>query len=229
MKKVIVTFENILAGLLLRFGKASLIDIKVIQDDLFNRCGVLMSPTVLDYKGIHNFIMKMQDNYYPLEGSQEVLEDKQGEYMSSYFSNINIEDLILLKVNELGTVSEYQVSNVFCNEQEEVISKLIEDLRMVYVWNNDVPYDDYQELHLTFLGNARVFELQNNTEIEEFKQLLISEGYDASLVSEFLRVQDFSRGVYEILNLDNFLQFCYTYDRAAKVDVEVVVQKSKKD
>ena len=49
MEKVKVSFENILAGLLLRFGKANVTDIKVIQDDLFNRYGVLMSPFALDY------------------------------------------------------------------------------------------------------------------------------------------------------------------------------------
>ena len=72
MEKVKVSFENILAGLLLRFGKANVTDIKVIQDDLFNRFGVLMSPFALDYHGISNSIMKMGDNYYPLENSKEV-------------------------------------------------------------------------------------------------------------------------------------------------------------
>ena len=105
MEKVKVSFENILAGLLLRFGKANVTDIKVIQDDLFNRYGVLMSPFALDYHGISNSIMKMGDNYYPLENSKKVLEEKQGDFMRTYLANINVEDLVLLKINELGTVS----------------------------------------------------------------------------------------------------------------------------
>jgi hypothetical protein len=229
MEKVKVSFENILASLLVRFGKANVTDIKVIQDDLFNKYGILMSPFALDYRGISNHIMKVGDNYYPLDGSKTVLEEKQGTVMSDYLSNINIEDLVLLKINELGSVSEYQIGTVFCDEQEKVISKLVDDLKIVYVWNSDVPYDDYQELQLTFLGNSRVFELQNSSEIEEFRQLLITEGYDASLIPEFLRRQDFSKGVYEILNIDNFLLYCCTYDRAARVDEGTVVRTVKKN
>ena len=204
MESVKVSFENILSGLLLRFGKANLIDVKVVQDDLFNRYGILMSSSVLDYNGIHNFIMKIEDNYYPLEGSSKWLEDKQGDFMSVYFSDLSVEEFVLLKINELGAISEYQISSVFCNEQEEIISKLIEDLKVVYVWNDDIPYDDYQELQLTFFGDAMVFQLQNSTELDEFKKMLSKEGYDVSLVTEFLNVQDFSRNIYEILSLDNF-------------------------
>ena len=222
MESVKVSFENILSGLLLRFGKANLIDVKVVQDDLFNRYGILMSSSVLDYNGIHNFIMKIEDNYYPLEGSSKCLEDKQGDFMSVYFSDLSVEEFVLLKINELGAISEYQISSVFCNEQEEIISKLIEDLKVVYVWNDDIPYDDYQELQLTFFGDAMVFQLQNSTELDEFKKMLSKEGYDVSLVTEFLNVQDFSRNIYEILSLDNFLQFCYKYDRASKIDCDLV-------
>jgi hypothetical protein len=229
MEKVKVTFENLLAGLLVRFGKANVTDIKVLQDDLFDRYGVLMSPFALDYRGISNYIMKMGDNYYPLEGSDEILKDKQGEFMSAYLSNINLEDLVLLKINELGTVPEYQISNIFCDEQEMVMSKLVDDLKVVYVWNSDVPYDDYQEVQLTFLGNARVFELQNAKEVEEFRKLLSSEGYDIRLMSDFLRTQDFSKGVYEILNIDNFLLYCSIYDRAARVSEESIVKQVKKN
>ena len=222
MESVKVSFENILSGLLLRFGKANLIDVKVVQDDLFNRYGILMSSSVLDYNGIHNFIMKIEDNYYPLEGSSKWLEDKQGDFMSVYFSDLSVEEFVLLKINELGAISEHQISSVFCNEQEEIISKLIEDLKVVYVWNDDIPYDDYQELQLTFFGDAIVFQLQNSTELDEFKKMLSKEGYDVSLVTEFLNVQDFSRNIYEILSLDNFLQFCYKYDRASKIDCDLV-------
>lgn len=229
MQKVKITFENMLAGLLLRFGKVNMTDLIVVQNDLFNRYGILMSPFAIDYRGISNHIMKVGDNYYPLEGSKEVLEEKQGESMKIYLEGLNVEDLVLLKIDEMDNVPEYQVANMFCEEQEKVISKLVDDLKVVYVWNNDVPYDDYQELQLTFLGRARVFEIQNSSEVEEFRQLLTSEGYDASLIPEFLRRQDFTKGVYEILNIDNFLLYCCTYDRAARVSDGTVVVPVKKN
>ena len=37
MQKVKITFENMLAGLLLRFGKVNMTDLIVVQNDLFNR------------------------------------------------------------------------------------------------------------------------------------------------------------------------------------------------
>lgn len=229
MEKVKVSFENILAGLILRFGKANVTDIKVIQDDLFNRYGVLMSPFALDYHGISNSIMKFGDNYYALEGAKALLEEKQGEFMKSYLESINVEDLVLLKINELGAVSEHVVSNVFSEEQEKTISKLVDDLKVVYVWNNDIPYDDYQEVQLTFLGRARVFELQYKEQVDEFRQLLLSEGYDVGLIPDFLRTQDFDKDVYDILNLDNFLYFCNKYDRAARSGVPSNPQEKKKN
>ena len=223
MEKVKVSFENILASLIVRFGKANVTDIKVIQDDLFNRYGVVMSPFALDYRGISNYIMKVGENYHSLgtEESKAVLEQKQGEFMKAYLENINVEDLVLLKINELGTVPDYLIPTVFCDEQDRVISNLVDDLKVVYVWNNDVPYDDYQEVQLTFLGKARVFELQYKEQVDEFRELLSSSDYDVSLIPEFLRTQDFDRDVYDILNLDNFLYFCSKYDRAAKVDKPV--------
>ena len=46
---------------------------------------------------------------------------------------------------------------------------------------------------------------------------------------EFLRRQDFTKGVYEILNIDNFLLYCCTYDRAARVSDGTVVVPVKKN
>lgn len=231
MEKVKVSFENILAGLLLRFGKANVTDIKIIQDDLFSRYGILMSPFALDYHGISRVIMKVGDNYYPIDcdDTKEVLGEKQGEYMKSYLTNMNVEDMSLLKIKELGSVPEYLMGTVFNDEQEKTVSRLVDDLRVVYVWNNDIPHDDYQELQLTSFGEVRVFELQYCEQVEEFRHLLISEGYDVNLIADFLRVQDFSKDVYDILNLENFLYYCSVYDRAAKADVQVGGQQKKKN
>ena len=224
MEKVKVSFENMLAGLLLRFGKVSMTDLKIVQDDLYNRYGVLMSPFALDYRGISNVIMKVGDSYYPImkDDVKTVLEDKQGEFMKSYLAELNVADMVLLKINELGAVPEYLMGTVFNDEQEKEVSKLVDDLKVIYVWNNDVPYDDYQELQLTSFGVSRVFELQYREQIEEFKELLKSSGYDVNLLPDFLRAQDFSRDVYDILNLDNFLYYCNVYDRAARVEEQKV-------
>ena len=43
-----------LAGLLVRFGKVNVVDLRVVQNDLFNRYGILMSPFAIDYRGSRN-------------------------------------------------------------------------------------------------------------------------------------------------------------------------------
>ena len=46
MEKVKVSFENILAGLIVRFGKANVTDIKVIQDINGKSCRVIGKLTI---------------------------------------------------------------------------------------------------------------------------------------------------------------------------------------
>ncbi len=230
MSKEKVSFENMLAGLLVRFGKASITDLKVVQDDLANKYGIFMSPFALDYHGISNYIMKVGDSYYPIsDEAKKKLEAKQGKVMEEYLANLNVEEFVLLKIKELGAVSEYMMGTVFNDEQEKVVNKLVDDLDVIYVWNSDVPHDDYQEIQLTSMGEARVFELQYKEQVEEFRTLLVSSWYDVNLIPDFLRVQDFSKNVYDILNLDNFLYFCSKYDRCATAPtVSSVIYKRAK-
>ncbi len=225
-----ITFENMLAGLLLRFGKVNMVDLRVVQNDLFNRYGILMSPFAIDYRGITNHMLKMGDNYYPLVGeeSKRVLEEKQGQAMKDYLDSLNVEDLVILKIKEFGSVPEHLVGTMFCEEQEKILTKLEDELKIIYVWNDDVPYDDYREICLTSFGRVIAFELEYKEQVDEFRELLKSEGYDVNLVPEFLRAQDFDRDVYDILNLDNFLLYCCQYDRAATVSGDTVYTPVKK-
>ena len=220
-----------LAGLLVRFGKVNVVDLRVVQNDLFNRYGILMSPFAIDYRGITNHMLKMGDNYYPLinEESKRVLEEKQGLAMKDYLDNISVEDLVILKIKEFGSIPEHLVGTMFCDEQLQVLSKLEEELKIVYVWNEEVPYDDYREICLTSFGRATAFGLEYKEQVDEFKELLKSVGYDVNLVPEFLRAQDFNRDVYEILNLDNFLLYCSQYDRAATISSDTVYTPVKKN
>ena len=135
MKKNKITFENMLAGLLVIFGKVNMIDLKVVQNDLFNRYGILMGPFAIDYRGIQ----------------------------------------------------------------------------------------------LTNYGRATLFELEYREQVDEFRELLKSEGYDVNLIPEFLSVQDFNRDVYDILNIDNFLLYCSKYDRVATASSDTVFTPVKKN
>ena len=231
MKKNKITFENMLAGLLVRFGKVNMIDLRVVQNDLFNRYGILMSLFAIDYRGITNHMKKLGDNYYPIdsEDSRQVLEEKQGQAMKDYLTILNVEDLVLLKINDVGTIPEHLISTMFSDEQLQVLTKLEEELKIVYVLKDDVPYDNYREIQLTNYGRATSFELEYREQVDEFRELLKSEGYDVNLIPEFLSVQDFNRDVYDILNIDNFLLYCSKYDRVATASSDTVFTPVKKN
>ncbi len=216
-----ISYENLLAALLLRFGKVNVVDINLIIDDLYEKHGIRLSKFATDYKGLVYNVMYFQDSFYPMgDDAKEVLESKQSEFARQYVASLNIEELTLLKINKYGSVPEYNVSNLFNEEQERTINKLIDDLMVIYVWNNDIPYEDYQEIQLTSIGKARIFKLTYKEQVEEFIELLKNNGYDYSLIDSFLRTQDFNKEVYEILNIDNFLLYCSTYDRCATLPTD---------
>ena len=231
MEKVTVSLDNILSGLLLKFGKANVLDINVVKKDLITRYGVIVNH--FDVKGlsISDYIVFSGDNYYPIddEKTKIVLENTQGEFLKEYFEKLCIEDLVLSKIHMCEKVPEHNFGIVFSEKQEEVIPKLVEEFDAIYVWNDDVVYDDYRELQLTTRGEVRVFELQYSQQVEEFKKLLISSGYDANLVYDFLKTQKLDQSIYDILNLDNFLLYCIEFDRASSLNDDNIVKHVKKN
>ena len=218
-----VSYENIVAGLLLKFGRVDKNDIDVVIEMLLDN-GIIEncpSPYALDYRGISSYIVQLGENYYIVDSleARKCLGAKQGEVFKEFIDTINIEEFVLRKINKLNAIPEYAIASVFNEQHEKVIDKLREQFLVVDVWNDDVPYEDYLEIQLTNMGRARLFQYEYKEEVEEFKKLLTSSSYDVNLLEDFLRAQDFSLGVYEILNIDNFLQYCNMFDRCPTVNV----------
>lgn len=218
MERMKITMENLLAGLLCKFGEVDLIDVDIVVD--YCICNdIVVKRSTDDMNGLAEFVEKTSYGYLVKDDEvRRALDEKQGELVRSFLEAINVEDMALKRALILGVVPVAEVADKFNKLEVEAVDGLVQKGLLRISWNDDVPHEDYEVICLTKLGEKRLFELECFRFVEEFRQLLQSSGYDVGLMDDFLVVQDFTKGVYDILNLDNFLDFCNTYDRAAMGD-----------
>lgn len=215
VKKENVSYESLLAGALIRFDKVDEADMTILIDEFYAMYGIDVSK-----RHVFNQYITCENGVYTLVGdtplkkfdSKVKLGEVQGEKVKSFMGCINPEVLVLRKVELLDGISKDEVPGY---NLDEIVAttKALNEGYLTIVWNDDVPHDDFEQLLLTAKGRVRLFMLDYCSEIEEFTKLLDDNGYDSGLIYSFLLTQDFSFGVYEILNLDNFFNYCNTYDR----------------
>ncbi len=154
-----VNFENILAGLLLRFGKASRLDVFVVADMMLDK-GVATKPIsrfATNFGEVSKYIMMFGDNYHLIDTPEirELVEIRQGALVKDFLDTMDIDEFVLRKLSELKSVPDYVISTVFSEEQEMVLNNLEEQLLVIYVWGND-PDNSYQEIQLTSIGEDKL-------------------------------------------------------------------------
>lgn len=214
-EKFDVGYENLLAGALIRFGKVDENDMTVLIDEFYNMYGVdvtkthVFNPNIVNVKETYELSGETEKEKFD---SRVALDKVQGSKVKAFIGGVSPEMLALRKI-ELqegimkDSVHKYNVDEIVA------ISKLLNEGSLTLSWNDDCIPNDYEEIVVTQLGRVRLFSMDCTVEIEEFKKLLDENGYDSALIPDFLMAQNFRRGVYEILNLDNFFDFCNTYDR----------------
>ncbi len=226
-----ISFENILSGLLLKFGRTSNTDIKIIVDMLveFNLINYVPSNYARDYRNIAKYVLNMSEYFYVVsdEAASRELDVRQGQIMKEFLANLDLEEFVIRKLSYLNAIPDYAIPSVFSNQQEKVLDKLVDEYTAIYVWNDDVPHDDFKEIQLTSLGKARIFMIEYREQVQEFAELLKNNGYNYNLMVDFLRKQNLDDDVYNILNIDNFLLFCSMYDRDATLSGDEVIKLSK--
>lgn len=214
-KKSEISYESLVAGALIRFDKVDETDMEVLISEAYAMYGIYV-----DKKNIFNPYIKSNKGSFAVAGEIEEerfdakvkLGEIQGDKVKALVGCINPETLVLRKVELLGMINKDEVSK-FNVDEIVAISKALNENLLTIRWNSDLIPNDYEEIYLTQLGRMRLFYLDYSAEIEEFEKMLGSEGYDSSLISDFLMTQNLTLGVYEVLNLDNFFNFCNTYDR----------------
>lgn len=214
-KKDKISYESLVAGALIRFDKVDLADMDVLIDEVYSMYEIdvtkkpVFNPNINFEKGLYTLVGETEEERFD---AKVRLGEIQGDKVKALIGCINPDILVLRKVELCGSIDKGEVSS-FNVEEIVAISKVLNEGLLSIRWNNDCIPNDYEEIYLTQLGRKRLFCLEYFAEIEEFEKLLDSEEYDSGLIQDFLMTQDLTFGVYEILNLDNFFNFCDTYDR----------------
>lgn len=163
-----VTNENLIAGLLLRYSKFNNCDLEVYREILLEKYGYRLSPFAIDIKGIMGCMLNISNSYYMIDTPDtcKILRDKQGNMISSIIEEIDLEEVVLRKINKLGSVTDYVVPSLFRDEEIDVIDKLLEDMSLVYVWSDNPDNSEEMELQVTSIGRERLEAIK-----EESKEL----------------------------------------------------------
>lgn len=214
MEKRRVTFEQIAAGALLKFGKLESSDITLISkelskyavidfdDDSTDKYFVMNDGSILlNEKFVHNFYGKMYDS---------LIELVQGSIVEKYFSNLNMSEYVLKKIKliGLGFVLPEGLKDIFSKRQIEVIEELYNREFIENYMHEDLIYGDYEAIRVTKKGEVALFYAKNRKKINIFLSVLREVGYDDKFISHYLLNQDLSLSCDDILSIDRFTLYC---------------------
>lgn len=206
-----IKFENLIAGALVIFGKVDRLSMSILLDYINDYYNINMNEEPISSKYIVS-------NYgeYKIAGNseEEIVEARvnlsrlQGQEVIDFFAELSCQDLILSKVNALKGLHIEDTKLFFSNVEQIILEELKKEKLVTIAWNKNFSQTKYQEYVLTNAGKARIFHIEYREEINEFIQTLNSMGMNSSLIDEFLSCQDYDKGLYEILDIDNFRIFC---------------------
>ena len=215
-EREIIYFEQLIAGLLLKFKRVDNLTLKIIGEEISKIKFVTLSYGNDDIKAYieeTSFGHKIKDEYIDKDGNilpnvRTILEEYSDSVVTEYLNNLNVEDLVIKKVLDMEILTPADISQKCSEEEQSSIRELVNTGYLLNIWDDEVTNREYMQIVLSPTGKVRAFELTFPDYVKEFRNVVASSGYDVTLVDEFLVVQDYSKGVYEILNLDNFLSYC---------------------
>jgi hypothetical protein len=235
-EKEIIYFEQLISGLLLRFKSVDHLVLKTVSEEIskikfvsftYNDSGVKL---LIDET---SFGHSLKDEYIDENGNiltdiKVLLYSFTDSIVIDYLNKLNIEDLVIKKVADMEILTPADIKYRFNEEEQMCIKKLLDKGYLVNLLN-DINNNEYMEIILSNLGKKKVFELEFPECIEEFKKLVFDYGYDEIIVDNFLCVQDYSKGIYEILNMDNFMYYCDSigYSKSVTEDSYSLIKSSK--
>lgn len=211
MKKERITFEQVAAGAILKFGKLESADMTLLMKEIskialidysedadLDKYFVMGDGSILlNEKYVHSFYRNSNDSFKSMLGNGVVAE---------YFRNLNILEFVLRKIKliGLGFVVKDEIDKIFSKKQIAVMNELykrefIED----YKHNDDI-YGEYDAVRVTQKGKVSLFLVDYRDEVKEFLSLVRSVGYSEAFIRDFMMKQDYDGDLSEILTLDNF-------------------------
>lgn len=223
-----IKFEQLIAGGLSIFGKLEALDIEILTNMLKKQYDQRKSISRLfDYISINNGTLLVRDNLGIDE--EELTSDLRiiaGTEICEFLDSLDMEEFVLRKITEIEDVKEDELNQQFSEIERQAINKLIEKKMLTVVWNDDIPSEDYREIKITQLGNAKIFCEDYESDIIKFEEELANQNFDQKLLPEFLYTQDLSKPACTVLTIENFLDFCHTYDRCELAENSTTTEKT---
>lgn len=223
MNREVIGLNQLIAGSLLIFDKVDNVDLNLLKyelkkvEDIHLEGGDLSD--IEKFIDLENGVISLKEGL-TLEtyiGDSFTLGDKltqiAGPIISDYCNDLDIEGFTLLKLSQYDNVPTDDLKGRFNSNEIKTIEKLLDSYHLITSWRDDIIYDDYQIISFTFLGKQKLFIYENKSQVEKFKTVLKSMRYNEEIVDDFLKAQDLERTPDQILTLDNFINFCYQYDR----------------
>lgn len=216
---MIIKYEQLVAGALIKFGTIKLEDIELLKI-MARKKDILCDDRDKLYKLMLTNQIVITDNDISLakkydENSPEISELKNiaTQEVNNFFDKLDLEYYVLRKIQHKEAVNKDLLSAEFSPIECEIIEELIEKQMLTTTWNDDIPHDDYLEIKLSPKGKAKIFCDDHCEAITDFEDELESKCFNKNLLPEFLLEQDLTDTPTSILTIENFIRFCHKYDR----------------
>ena len=222
-----INLEELIAGAILKFRVLDSLDMTLLITKLAGIAEVNQKISELSkyiqYSGgyIHikpnlsldSNISLDENKYYSLK---QLLENKQKGFVKEYLDELNLTTFVLKKIKMLSIVKKDDLSKLFNKVELSVIYQLIDLGYLIVSWNDEVPYEDYQEVLIAKQGEIELFLEDNAQDVSKFISFLNEKGYDVSLIRDFLStIPDLEQYCLNENSISHFEYFCSLYDRCA--------------
>lgn len=215
-----ITFDELLAGALLKFKQIDNIDLLLLIRNL-KECNIELSNQ--KENKILPFIIKKNVHFVLTDSltleSKILLEDcleAKKELMKittpivlQYLESMNPVFFTLEKINLLGSIKIENLATIFSEEELSSINKLKKNNYVANVVSNN-----QEELILTEEGKLFIFEDKNKHDVAKFMEYLELLGYPAEIAYQFLKTRDLD--AYQITNesISEFMLYFNSLDQS---------------
>lgn len=214
IKKEKVTFEQIAAGAILKFGKLESSDVTLIIKELSKYAIIDLDDESTDkyfIMGDGNILLNLKYAYkFYGKMYDSLIELVEGSIVEKYFAKLNISEFVLKKIKMLGLglVLPDSFKDIFSKRQIEVIGELYNRGFIENYMHEDLTYGDYEAVKITKRGELALFYAKNRKSINIFLKVLRDVGYDDKFIAEYLLSQNLNLPCEEILSIDKFTLYC---------------------
>lgn len=214
IKKEKVSFEQIAAGAILKFGKLESGDITLLVREISKFADVDLNDESTDkyfIMGDGSILLNLKYAYkFYGEMYDSLIELVDGSIVEKYFSKLNMSEFVLKKIKMLGLglVLPDSFKDIFSKRQIEVIDDLYNRGFIENYMHEDSKYGNYEAVKVTKKGELALFYTRNRKSINTFLNVLREVGYNDKFLSDYLLSQNLNLPCGEVLSIDKFTLYC---------------------